>query len=154
MDGSDDAKVRTIAQLLHAYDVPCIIVLDKNAEKTAQEAERLSKASLPNIKKVFCLKRGNIEDYYPLSIVADVINRELSPQKEVNEGSFDASKSGDDRLTDFGKVLHECGCGVSVRYLKTQLGGLGTRLMKEANIPVDDELIGIFAALKEIALSQ
>jgi ABC-type cobalamin/Fe3+-siderophores transport system ATPase subunit len=151
MDGSDESKVRNIAQLLHAYDVPCIIVLDKNAAKTAEEADRLSKSSLPNIKKVFCLKKGNIEDYYPLSIVAEVINRELSPQNQVTEEHFDSSKSGEDRLNDFKKVLRECGCGVSVRYLKTHLGGVGTRLLRERGIAVDPELSEIFAELRKIA---
>lgn len=153
MDGSDEKKVRNIAQLLHAYDVPCVVVLDKNAAKTAEEATRLSQSSLPNIKKVFCLTKGNIEDYYPLSIVAEVINRELSPQKEVTANDFDLSKCGEDRLTDFKKVLHECGSGVSVRYLKTHLGGLGTRLMREQGISVDNEIAQIFESLKEIALA-
>lgn len=151
MDGSDDSKVQSIARLLHAYDVPCIIVLDNNAKKTAEEATRLSQNGLPNIKRVFCLKKGNIEDYYPLSIVAEVINQVLRPNRKVVEADFDADKSGDDRLKDFGRVMHECDCGSTVRYLKTQLGGLGTRLIRERNIPVDPELVEIFDSLRAIA---
>jgi putative ATP-dependent endonuclease of OLD family len=151
MGGSDEAKVQNIAQLLHAYDVPCIIVLDRDAQKTADAAERLSKASLPNIKKVFCLKKGAIEDYYPLDIVAEVINTVFSPVTQVSEGSFDSAKSGQDRIADFKKVLHECGSGMPIGYLKSNLGGLGTRIIKDRGIAVDPELVEIFDTLKVIA---
>lgn len=151
MDGSDIPKVRGIAQLLHAYEVPCIVVVDKDAKATADEAVRLSQASLPNIRKVFCLKKGCIEDYYPLEIVAEVINRELSPRREVVAADFDATRTGRARLGDFRRVLHDAGTGMTERYLKTNLGGLGTRLLKERNIAIDDELKEIFEALREVA---
>ena len=122
MNGSDYQKVRTIAQLLYAYDIPCIIVLDRNANATAEELERTAAASLPNIKKVFCLQKGNIEDYYPLEIVAEVINREFSPTKQVAATDFDSSTSGRDRLENFKTVMMDHGAGDSVRYLKRHLG--------------------------------
>ena len=37
MDGSDYQKARKIAQLLYAYDIPCIVVLDRNAEDAARD---------------------------------------------------------------------------------------------------------------------
>ncbi len=151
MNGSDSKRAETIARLLYAYDIPCIIVFDRNAENAAKDLERAAAASLPNIKKVFCLRKGNIEDYFPLEIIADVINRELSPTKEVTVTDFDSSKSGQDRLNDFKKVMYEHGAGGSTRYLKRLLGGLGARLIKERAIPLDPELVEIFNTVKAIA---
>ena len=151
MDGSDYQKARKIAQLLYAYDIPCIVVLDRNAEDAARDLDREAEASLPNIKKVFCLEKGNIEDYFPLEIVAEVINREFSPTEPVAVTDFDSTKSGQDRLNDFKRVMFEHGAGDSVRYLKRHLGGLGARLMKEQSITLDPELVEIFTTVKTIA---
>lgn len=151
MNGSDFQKVRAITQLLFAYNIPCIVVLDRNAQKTADDLERLRRASLPNIRNIFCLQKGNIEDYYPLEIVAEVINRELSPTAPVSAADFDPAKSGEDRLNDFKRVMIDRGCGDSVRYLKTQLGGLGARLIKEQGRELDPELKQIFTVVKAIA---
>jgi len=100
---------------------------------------------------VFCLQKGNIEDYFPLEIVAEVINREFSPTERVEVTDFDSSKSGQDRLDDFRRVMWEHGAGDSVRYLKRHLGGLGARLMKEQSINLDPELVEIFTTIKAIA---
>ena len=151
MDGSYYQKARKIAQLLYAYDIPCIVVLDRNAEDAARDLDREAEASLPNIKKVFCLEKGNIEDYFPLEIVAEVINREFSPTEPVAVTDFDSTKSGQDRLNDFKRVMFEHGAGDSVRYLKRHLGGLGARLMKEQSITLDPELVEIFTTVKTIA---
>ena len=153
MDGSDYQKARTIARLLYAYDIPCIAVFDRNAKNAADDLEREAAASLPNIKSVFCLQKGNIEDYFSLEIVAEVINRQFSPTKPVTVADFDSSKSGNDRLNDFKRVMMEHGAGDSIRYLKKQLGGLGARLMKEQSTPLDPELAEIFATVKAIAES-
>ena len=153
MDGSTIQKARTIARLLYAYDIPCIAVFDRNAKTTADDLEREAAKSLPNVKKVFCLKKGNIEDYFPLEIVAEVINRQFSPTEPVTVADFDSSKSGRDRLSDFKKVMWEHDAGDSIRFLKRQLGGLGARLMKKQSIPLDPELAEIFETVKEIAES-
>jgi len=151
MDGSDFQKARTVAQLLHAYSIPCVIVLDRNAQKTVEDLERVKAASLPNIKRVFCLKRGNIEDYFPLEIVAEVVNQQLSPARPLTAASFDASKSGEERLRNFREVMNAHGAGDSIRYLKKQLGGLGARLMKEREVPLDPELHELFDVVRAVA---
>ena len=138
---------------IYAYDIPCIAVFDRNAKKSADDLEREAAASLPNVKNVFCLERGNIEDYFPLEIVAEVINRQFSPTAPVTVAEFDSSKSGKDRLNDFQRVMMEHGAGDSIRFLKRELGGLGARLMKEQSIPLDPELAKIFDTVKEIAES-
>ncbi len=140
-----------IAQLLHAYSIPCVIVLDRDAQRTADDLGRLATASLSNIKAVFRLQKGNIEDYFPLEIVAEVINRQLSPTTSIAATDFDDSKSGRERLEDFKSVMRTRGAGDSIRYLKRQLGGLGARLMKERGILLDPELVAIFEAVKTIA---
>ncbi|MBT5519686.1 MAG: ATP-dependent endonuclease, partial [Rhodospirillales bacterium] len=144
LDGSDTQKVSNVARLLKAYDIPCVIVLDRDAQATADDITRESKAELDNIKHTFVLDRGCVEDYFPLDIVADVINDRFNPENPVKVDDFDANKSGNDRLNDFKKVMWEHKAGESIEYLKRQLGGYGTRLMMERGIDVDPEIQSIF----------
>ena len=153
MEGCDSIKVQKTVKLLHAYDIPCVIVLDKNAQQTANDLNRMKDKSLPNIKEIFCLSKGNIEDYYPLDIIAEVINREFSPKKRITASDFDHSKHGQERLDNFKKVMWANKCGDSIEYLKQKIGRLGTRLIKENNHTVDPELEKIFQAVKVIAES-
>ena len=76
--GSDEDRVFKAAKLLLAYDIPCVIVLDRDAKTTATAIEKAKRTELNNIRKVFCLKKGSIEDYYPLEIITSVINRNFS----------------------------------------------------------------------------
>lgn len=148
--GSDKKNItRNTSVLLAAYDIPCILVLDNNRKKVAEKVK-----DEKNMKKVFCLKKGNIEDYYPLEIVADVINQELNPTKKVKASDFDEKKHGDERLNDFKRVMHEHGAGESIGYLKRYLGLVGTKMMKERGIPVDPELKEIFDEVKRIVETQ
>ena len=94
MGGSDYDRASRIAKLLAAYDIPCIIVLDSDAEKTEADLKRLAKTSTPNIRQVFRLQKGAIEDYYPLDVVAQVMNDNLSPTTEITPDMFDNSKHG------------------------------------------------------------
>ena len=150
LGGSDFQKVRNTSQLLNAYDIPCIIVLDNDAGKTVDDLIRLKNASLHNIKEVYCLSKGAIEDYYPLDIVAEVINQELKPNKTITANDFDNSKHGKERLANFKKVMYENGAGDSLEYLKSIIGGVGTKIMKQRGLPVDSELVTIFEKVKAI----
>ena len=154
MRGCDTNKVSNIARLLLAYDIPCIVVLDNNAQKTEEDIKREAKASLPNVKRIFRLSKGNIEDYFPLEIVADVINQELNPKSPVNANDFDQDKHGEERLDDFTKVMHEHGAGSSKGYLKRSLGLVGTKMIKERGIPLDEEIVKIFEEVKRIVDEQ
>lgn len=151
LGGSDKATARKTARLLGAYDIPCVIVLDKDAQKAVDDLNREMEASLPNIRKVFCLQKGTIEDYYPLEIVAEVINQELKPNKKISEDDFDENKHGEKRLADFKHVMYKNGAGDPLDYLKSLIGSVGTKFMKERGLPVDDELKGIFETVKSIA---
>jgi len=154
MRGSDKDRIENTARLLYAYDIPCVIVLDADKESIVVDLERISKASLPNIKKVFCLKKGTIEDYYPLEIVADVINQELNPTKKIVVANFDSTKHGRDKISDFKKVMYEHGAGESTGILKRSLGLLGTKMMRDRGVAIDPELVNIFKEVKNIVESQ
>lgn len=154
MGGSDFQKVRNTAQLLFAYDIPCVIVLDADARKCAEDLERAKEASISNIREIVCLSQGTIEDYYPLDIVAQVINQELSPTSEVSADDFDTTKHGDARLKDFKKVMYDHGAGDSIEYLKRQIGSVGTKLMQEQDREINEELKGIFQSVKSIVDGQ
>lgn len=154
MRGSNYSDWRNTARLLHAYDIPCVGVLDNNAEKTAEDLQREANASLPNIKRIFRLSKGNIEDYFPLEIVADVINQELNPTIPVSRDDFNADKHGEDRIRDFEKVMKEHGAGSAKGYLKKQLGLVGANMMKDRDIKLDPELIEIFEEVKRIVIEQ
>lgn len=149
--GSNKEQIKNAALLLAAYDIPCIIVLDNNAMKTAEDIEREKSAALHNIKKIFCLKKGNIEDYYPLEIVAAVMNQELTLMRPVTVADFDTSKHGDDRLNNFKRVMHEHGAGDSTGVLKRALASVGTKMMRDQKMAVDPELVEIFDEVKKIA---
>lgn len=156
MRGSDSDRVRNTVRLLQAYDIPCVIVLDKDAEETASNMKRESKIpnGLNNIRRIFCFKKGSIEDYYPLDIVAEVINRELKPKRKILASDFDASKHGNERLNNFSDVMFKNGAGSSVGYLKRYIGLTGTKLMKERRLCVPDELKVIFDEVTKIAQNE
>ena len=154
LGGSDFQRTRSTAQLLLAYDIPCVIVLDADAKQCAEDLLRAKKVSLTNIKEVFLLSKGTIEDYYPLEIVATVINQELSPTKPISPKDFDSSKHGRQRLENFKKVMHEHGAGDSIEYLKNLLGSMGTKLLQKQGAKPDEELEGIFRSVKSIVDKQ
>ena len=58
-------------------------------KESATDLIRMQDNSLKNLKHVFCLKKGTIEDYYPTEIVAEVINTYLSPRQKVTSEELD-----------------------------------------------------------------
>lgn len=56
MRGPTLERLANTARLLLSYEIPCVVVLDKNKESEAKDLEREAKASLPNLKKYFCFK--------------------------------------------------------------------------------------------------
>ena len=154
MRGCDSEKVRNTARLLLAYDIPCIVVLDNNAQQTEQDINRERQRGLTNIRKVFRLSKGNIEDYFPLDIVAEVINKELSPTTPVSVHEFEEEKRGYDRLQDFKRVMHAHNAGSSLGILKRSLGLIGTKMMRDRSIPLEPELMEIFDEVKKVVEEQ
>jgi len=152
-EGCDFVRIRNICKLLQSYEIPCVVVLDRDASKTAVDLERLKKDGRSNIREIFVLKRGVIEDYYPVEIVAEVINTQLNPATPVRATDFDDRLSGKDRLSNFKKIMFDHGSGTSIEYLKKMLGSHGTKLMKEKQMKVDEELVKIFRVVEAIANS-
>jgi len=145
MRNSSTAVVSGTAKLLGAYGIPCVVVLDNDAKGTAEDIDRESKAGkLANVKKVFCLKEGTIEDYYPLDVVAEVMNKNYNPAVPITESDFDSTKHGAARLSDFNKVMLEKIGSEPGGFLKRLIGSDGTKLMKEKGLPVPEELRAVF----------
>jgi putative ATP-dependent endonuclease of OLD family len=151
MGGSDLIKAKNIIQLLKGYDIPCVVVLDRDAQQTADDLNRMLGKELDNLKHVFCLSEGTIEDYYPPSIVAAVINQELSPETLVTEEELDKDWSGKDRLNGYKRIMFEHNAGDSLEYLKSALGRVGTRMLKESGETLHSEVAEIFEAVESIA---
>jgi len=151
MGGSDFEKARKIVQLLDSYDIPSIVVLDRDARQTADDLNRARGRGLVNLQEVFCLSRGTIEDYYPESIVAAVINQEISPERPVSEDELRGDWSGNERLAVYKRVMHEHGAGSSLEYLKSLLGRFGTRMLKARGDAPDEEIVAILRTIERIA---
>ncbi len=151
MGGSDSQKAQNIIRLLKSYEIPCIVVLDRDAQGTADDLKRMMSTELTNLKEVFCLKNGTIEDYYPHELIVELINNELSPTTPIDIDEVDKALSGKKNLEQYAKLMHGHGAGVPVEYLKRVLGGKGTRLMKERNMPLDPEIKIILDAVQVVA---
>jgi putative ATP-dependent endonuclease of the OLD family len=154
--GSDVQKMVMHAKILKAYNLPCIIVLDKNKEAEAKEIES---HKLPNVKNVFVLKKGNFEEYLTLEILIEVVNKLCQPEatdrgqkdiKPISKSDIDISKPIENQLE---RLVHERYLGVRFKYLKVQLGEEVGKLMVERKLKPDEEIAGILAKAKEVALS-
>ena len=151
MGGSDLIKTKNIIQLLKGYDIPCVVVLDRDAQKTADDLNRMLGNELDNLRQVFCLKNGTIEDYYPPSVVAEVINQEFSPETPITEEELDQNWSGRDRLSGYKKIMFEHKAGDSLEYLKSALGRVGTRILKDKGESLLPEIAAILETVEGIA---
>lgn len=151
MGGSDFDRVRNIIQLLDSYEIPTVVVLDRDAKQTESDLNRMKGVDLKHLREVFRLENGTIEDYYPEEIVAAVINSEFSPEKEVVAVDLKGNWSGKERLNHFKKIMYEHGAGTSIEYLKSALGRVGTRMLKEAGVQPHNEIQNILRAVESIA---
>ena len=106
---------------------------------------------LDNLRQVFCLKNGTIEDYYPPSVVAEVINQEFSPETPITEEELDQNWSGRDRLSGYKKIMFEHKAGDSLEYLKSALGRVGTRILKDKSESLHPEIAAILETVEGIA---
>ncbi|WP_411726719.1 ATP-dependent nuclease [Methyloglobulus sp.] len=154
MGGSDFEKARGICQLLQSYDIPCIVVLDKDAKNTATDLNRMMSNNLTNLKYVFTLSLGTIEDYYPEAVVAEVINQNLSPSSPVTEDELKGNHSGDSRLKHYKKIMYEHNAGESLEYLKSLLGSEGTRMMRDAGQELHADIQTILKAVVTVVRSE
>lgn len=151
MGGSDFTKAQGIIKLLGGYDIPCVIVLDRDAEQTAADLNRVKGEQLPNLKEVYCLENGTIEDYYPTSVVAEIMNKVFSPTTDILPEELDGEWSGKSRLDAYKRIMYEHDAGSSIEFLKSALGGLGTKALQQQGAEVHPEIQTILERVAEIA---
>jgi predicted ATP-dependent endonuclease of OLD family len=154
--GSDVEKMSMHARILNAYNLPCIIVLDKNKEK---EAEELRAKKIPNVRAVYVLQKGNFEEYLPKEIVIEVINEiclknlpdELRKNvQQISKFDIDESKPIENQLR---RLVHERYVGERFPFLKLPLGQEVGKRMVERGIKPDDEIATILTSAKDIAIA-
>ena len=148
-EGSDTHRMRHILRVLNVYDIPAVIVLDKDAEKTYDDLKGYGPGGeLPNLRKVHLLSQGTFETYIPLPIALEVINDRFDGD-EITEEHIDLSK---DRLKEFGKTLHaHKGITARFEFFKVQFGQLVGEKMVKQGCTLHDEIAAVIEDVKSIA---
>jgi len=132
------------ARILKAYNLSCIIVVDKNK---LEEAQKVEAHKIPNVKMVHALKKGNFEEYLPLELMVEVLN-ELCGGEEISKFDVNTEEPVENQLR---KLVHEKYEGSRFEHLKVQLGQeVGWRMVERRMRP-DDEIITILEEAKKIA---
>jgi len=153
--GSDSKKMVMHAKILKAYNLPCIIVLDKNKEA---EAIEIKSYRLPNVKNVYVLQKGNFEEYLPLEIMIEVINElcqaniadcGLPNVEPISKFDIDTSKPIENQLK---KLVYERYVWERFDYLKVRLGEEVGKRMVERRLKPDSQIAEILSQTKEVAL--
>lgn len=128
-EGSDFQKIKRLLLVLNVYGISSLVVLDKDAQKTAEDLQRfISGRTLNCLKKVYVLQQGKFETYLPLDIAVAVINERFEGAP-VSEEDIDPSK---DRENEFHRVIYEKkGLGARVEHFKVEFGELVGRRMVE-----------------------
>jgi predicted ATP-dependent endonuclease of OLD family len=148
-EGSDYQKIRRILLVLKLYDIPAVVVLDRDAEKTARDLQGYGPGGeLPNLRKVFLLEEGSFEAYIPLEIAVDVINARL-PGETITCDEIDPEKN---REKEFRRLIYEKkGPGARFEHLKVEFGELFGKEMVKRGVEVPPELNGVLDEVKRIA---
>ena len=151
--GSDAIKTSTIVLLLQSYEIPCVVMLDKDAEKhkkaleCKEELQRRKKMKkMPYLRQVFCLKKGTIEDYYPRDIVAKLLCE--NGAKGISESDIPENGGVYEKIEEIYNNQRE-----SPLFFKKVLGSEGTKLMQKRGCPVPDDIQEVIDKVKEVALS-
>jgi predicted ATP-dependent endonuclease of OLD family len=151
--GSDAKKMLMHARILNAYKLPCLIVLDHGK---VREAEKIEGKKIPNLKKIYPLAKGTIEDYLPLEILIEVTNELCKSeveeyggeQREISKFDIDVDKPVENQLK---KLVHERFTGVRFEYLKVRLGQEVGKRMVERGLRPDPEIEAILEEAARIA---
>jgi len=147
-------KMLRHARVLKAYGLHCIIVVDKDK---FDDARKIEARNMPNVKLVHALAKGAIEEYLPLEIMIEVINRisldevqkrEQEDVKPISKFDIDRSKPVENQLR---QLVHDRYQGVRFDHMKVHLGEEVGKLMVERVIKPDKEIINILEKAVEIA---
>jgi predicted ATP-dependent endonuclease of OLD family len=152
--GGDMKKMLRHARVLKAYGLPCIIVVDKDK---FDDARKIEARNMPNVKSVHALTKGAIEEYLPLEIMVEVINRisldEVQERgqenvKPISKFDIDESKPLENQLRQLVDARY---LGVRFDHMKVHLGEEVGKLMVERGIKPHDEIITILKKAEEVA---
>jgi hypothetical protein len=142
------------ARISKAYNLPCIIIVDKNKLADAQKVEA---QKIPNVKMIHALEKGNFEEYLPLDIMVEVINKLCGNElggytqegvKEISKFDVDTAKPIENQLK---QLVHGKYPGVRFEYLKVRLGEEVGKRMVERDVKPDKEIAQILEKAREIA---
>lgn len=150
-EGSDFEKIRRICMLLKSFDIPAVVMLDADAQNYADDLNRAKENSLTNLEEVVVLSRGTIEDYFPRSIIRELLNRDFNADPEISEEDLPEDLAGEALLSGISRLMHERKCGKGLSYFKRVLGLKGVKMMQQEGIQIDDELKAIVEKVAEIA---
>ena len=147
--GSDFRKIKQILLVLRVYGIPAVVVLDGDAEKTAEDLQGFGPGGeLPNLRKVFLLKKGSFEAYIPLEIAVHVINERFQGE-EITCDDIDLQK---DREKEFRRVMYDKkGLGVRFDHFKVEFGELIGKEMEKRRAQVPPEMKAVLDQVKAIA---
>jgi len=143
--GPSVKKMLMHARILKAYNLPCIIVVDKNK---LDEAQKIEAHKIANVKMVHALEKGNFEEYLPLELMVEVLN-ELCGGEKISKFDVEAGKPVENQLR---RLVHERYEGSRFDFLKVPLGQEVGKRMVERGLKPDDEIIAILNKAKEIAM--
>lgn len=147
---SDSETIRSLLRVLECYGIPVIVVLDKDAQKTAEDLSRsIGAGGYRNLKQVFCLTEGQFERYIPLDLAMEIIN-DRYPEGELMQVTDLAAEK--DREKEFQRLMFEKkGPGARFAYFKVIFGELAGKAMFEGARPLPDDFKSIIEAAHEIA---
>ncbi|MDA1054704.1 MAG: hypothetical protein O3C40_30115 [Planctomycetota bacterium] len=148
-EGSDFQKIRRHLMVLKVYDIPAVVVLDKDAQKAYDDLKGYGpNGELPNLRKVHLLSEGTFETYIPLEIALAVIN-ENYPGEEIIPGDIDLAKK---RIGEFQRLIYEKkGAASRFEHFKVQFGQLVGERMVSIGCALHPEIKEVIETVKSIA---
>jgi putative ATP-dependent endonuclease of OLD family len=148
--GSDKHLIGHHLRVLRAYDIPAVVVLDSDAQKTYDDLSKYGQGGeFPNLRTVHLLSKGTFETYVPLDIAIDVINDHYGGEPVV-AADIDESK---DRIGEFSRVIYQKkGLSARFEHFKVQFGQLVGAKMAERGSRLDAEIVDVIDSVRAIAV--
>ena len=149
--GSDFEKMRNICMLLKSFDIPAVIMLDADAQGSADDLNRAKLRSLTNLEQVFVLSKGTIEDYFPKYVIRELLNEEFGADPLVQVEDLSENLEGEALLSRIRHLIHDRKCGQGLDYFKRILGLKGIKIILRDGGTIDRELRLVVEKVEEIA---
>jgi len=137
--------------LLKAFDIPVVVMLDLDAQKHADDLNRAREKSLTNLEEVIVLSRGTIEEYFPKTVILEILNDEFNADPRIVANDLPDELVGAKLLSEISRLMFEHKCGKGIDYFKRILGLKGIKMMIRDGHPIDDELKSVVEKVAKIA---